>query len=201
MWLLIAPGSSAGGRTARACTTVRSLPRRSREDSSCYLLPFAPIHRACCRFCHGGFLLAAYGRTGGFLLAAYGRTALAPRAYPSASTTMQDVEYMHKVLCGAGATTMLRYQKHYHGTGFGKASMAEVRNFRCPIKVLMQGDANLKRRRTHDAQTESTMSMRVVQISRRKASSSLPQDHGLHFADQHPSHQSSSRRGRESSVY
>jgi hypothetical protein len=63
---------------------------------------------------------------------------------------------MHEVLCCAGATTMLRYYKHYHGTGFSKASTAAVQNFRCPIKVLMQGDANPKSRRTQDAQTEST---------------------------------------------
>ena len=73
-----------------------------------------------------------------------------------ASTTMQDVERIHEVLCCAGATTMLLYYKHYHGTGFGKASTAAVRNSRCPIKALMQGDANPKRRRTQDAQTEST---------------------------------------------
>ena len=36
-----------------------------------------------------------------------------------------------------------------------------------------------------------TMSVRVVQISRRNASSSRPQNHGLHFAVQHPSHQRS----------
>ena len=51
---------------------------------------------------------------------------------------------------------MIRYYKHYHGTGFGKASTAAVRNFRCPIKTIMQGDANPKSRRTQDAQTEST---------------------------------------------
>jgi hypothetical protein len=72
------------------------------------------------------------------------------------STTMQDVELMHEVLCCVGATTMLRYYKHYHGTGFGKASTAAVGNFRCPIKTLMQGDANPKRQRTQDAQTEWT---------------------------------------------
>jgi hypothetical protein len=38
---------------------------------------------------------------------------------------------------------------------------------------------------------QKTMSVRVVQISRRNAFSSRPQDHGLHFADQHPSHQCS----------
>jgi hypothetical protein len=62
-----------------------------------------------------------------------------------ASTTMQDLESMHEVLCCEGATTMLRYYKHYHGTGFGKASTAAVRNFRCPIKAIIQGDANPKR--------------------------------------------------------
>ena len=51
---------------------------------------------------------------------------------------------------------MIRYYKHYHGTGFGKASTAAVGNFRCPIKTLMQGDANPKRQRTQDAQTEWT---------------------------------------------
>ena len=39
---------------------------------------------------------------------------------------------------------MLMYYKSYHGTGFGKASKAEVQIFRSPIKVLMQGDANPK---------------------------------------------------------
>ncbi len=83
-------------------------------------------------------------------------TTTTPETTTFASTTMQDVEHMHEVLCCAGATTMLRYYKHYHGTGFGKASTAAVRNFRCPIKALMQGDANPKSRRTQDAQTEST---------------------------------------------
>jgi hypothetical protein len=72
------------------------------------------------------------------------------------SITIQDIERIHEVLCCAGATTMLRYYKHYHSTGFGKASTAAVRNFRCPIKTFMQGDANPKRRRTQDPQTEST---------------------------------------------
>ena len=130
-----------------------------------------------------------------------------------ASTTMQDVERIHEVLCCAGATTMLLYYKHYHGTGFGKASTAAVRNSRCPIKALMQGDANPKRRRTQDAQTESTPPpppadttdvhahaahsdaednvCACVQISRRNASNSRPQNYALHFVVQHPSHQPS----------
>jgi hypothetical protein len=41
---------------------------------------------------------------------------------------------------------MLQYYDHYNGTGFGKASKTEVRQFRCPIKALMQGDANHKNR-------------------------------------------------------
>ena len=53
---------------------------------------------------------------------------------------------MHEVLCCAGTTTMLRYYDYYNGTGFGKASKADIRNFRCPIKPLMQGDATHKRR-------------------------------------------------------
>jgi hypothetical protein len=51
---------------------------------------------------------------------------------------------------------MLWYYKHYHDTGFGKVSTAAVRNFRCPIKTLMQGDASPKRQHTQDAQPEST---------------------------------------------
>jgi hypothetical protein len=74
-------------------------------------------------------------------------TTTAPATTTSASTTMMDVERMHEVLCYAGTKTMLRYHKYYLGTGFGKASTAEVRNFRCPIKALMQGDANPKGRR------------------------------------------------------
>jgi hypothetical protein len=58
---------------------------------------------------------------------------------------MQDVDCMHEVLRCVGAATMLRYHKHYHGTGFNKASTAVVRNFRCPIKVIMQVDENPKR--------------------------------------------------------
>ena len=53
---------------------------------------------------------------------------------------------MHEVLCCAGTTTMLRYYDYYKGTGFGKASKADIRNFRCPIKSLMQGDATHKKR-------------------------------------------------------
>jgi hypothetical protein len=60
---------------------------------------------------------------------------------------MRDVEYMHEVLCCAGTTSMLRYYNHYHGTGFGKARKADVREFRCPIKALMQGDDTQKKRR------------------------------------------------------
>ena len=44
---------------------------------------------------------------------------------------------MHEVLCCAGTTTMLRYYDYYNGTGFGKTSKADIRNFRCPIKPLM----------------------------------------------------------------
>jgi hypothetical protein len=72
-------------------------------------------------------------------------TTTAPATTTLALTTMQDVERMHEVLCCAGATTMLRYYKHYHGAGFSKASTAAVRIFRCPIKAFMQGDANPKR--------------------------------------------------------
>ena len=57
----------------------------------------------------------------------------------------------HTVLAAtttAPATTIsLRYYEYYHGTGFGKASKTEVRNFRGPIKALMQGDANHEKRR------------------------------------------------------
>jgi hypothetical protein len=83
-------------------------------------------------------------------------TTTAPVITTLTSTTMQDVASMHEVLCCEGATTMLLYYKHYHVTGFGKSSTAAVRNFRCPIKSLMQGDANPKSRRTQDTQTEST---------------------------------------------
>ena len=41
---------------------------------------------------------------------------------------------------------MLRYYDHYHGTGFGKSSKADVREFRCPIKALMQGSDTQKKR-------------------------------------------------------
>jgi hypothetical protein len=60
---------------------------------------------------------------------------------------MRDVEHMHEVLCCAWTTSMLRYYDHYHGTGFGKARKADVREFRCPIKALMQGAAIQKKRR------------------------------------------------------
>ncbi len=59
-------------------------------------------------------------------------TTIAPETTISESTNMQDVDRMHEVLCCAGTTTMLQYYKYYHGTGFGKASTAEVRKFRCP---------------------------------------------------------------------
>ena len=62
------------------------------------------------------------------------------------ASNQQDVERMHEVLCCAGTTMMLRYYDYYKGTGFGKASKADIRNFRCPIKSLMQGDATHKRR-------------------------------------------------------
>jgi hypothetical protein len=73
-------------------------------------------------------------------------TTTTPATTTSVSTTMQDVECMHEVLCFAGTTTMRLYYKYYHGTGLGKESTAEVRNFRCPIKTMMQVDANPKRR-------------------------------------------------------
>jgi hypothetical protein len=44
------------------------------------------------------------------------------------SNSVRDDERMHEIL---GTTTMLRYYKYYHGTGFGKASTAEARKFRC----------------------------------------------------------------------
>jgi hypothetical protein len=62
------------------------------------------------------------------------------RACPARAA--HQVERMHELLCCAGTTTVLRYYKYYHGTGFGKASTAEVRKFRWPIKALMQGDAS-----------------------------------------------------------
>jgi hypothetical protein len=40
---------------------------------------------------------------------------------------------------------MIRYYDYYNGTGFGKSSKADIRNFRCPIKPLMQGNATHKR--------------------------------------------------------
>ena len=72
-------------------------------------------------------------------------TTTAPATKTSAPNK-QDVERMHEVLCCAGTTTMLRYYDYYKGTGFGKASKADIRNFRCPIKSLMQGDATHKKR-------------------------------------------------------
>ena len=60
---------------------------------------------------------------------------------------------MHQTLCCAGTTLMLRYYDHYKGTGFGGASKAEIRAYRCPIKSLMQGDANKKMRKPATTQT------------------------------------------------
>jgi hypothetical protein len=62
-------------------------------------------------------------------------TTNAPTNTTSPSDTMRDVRHMHEVLCCAGTTSMLRYYDYYHGTGFGKARKADVREFRCPIKV------------------------------------------------------------------
>jgi hypothetical protein len=62
------------------------------------------------------------------------------------ASNKQDVDCMHEVLCCAGTTTMLQYYDYYNGTGFCKASKADIRIFRCPIKPLMQGDATHKRR-------------------------------------------------------
>jgi hypothetical protein len=74
-------------------------------------------------------------------------TTTAPTNVTPPLDNMRDVEHMHEVLCCAGTTSMLRYYDHYHGTGFGKARKADVREFRCPIKALMQGAATQKRRR------------------------------------------------------
>ena len=65
----------------------------------------------------------------------------------NSATTPSSVERMHQILCCAGTTLMLRYYDHYKGTGFGGASKAEIRAYRCPIKALMQGDANKKMRK------------------------------------------------------
>jgi hypothetical protein len=114
-------------------------------------------------------------------------TTTAPVTTTLASTIMQDVERMHEVLCCAGATTMLRYYKHYHGTGFGKASTAAVRNFRCPIKALMQDDANPKRRRTQDTLRGSASELPALEFrkglkrkncNRRKPDRNRLADHG-----------------------
>jgi hypothetical protein len=74
-------------------------------------------------------------------------TTNAPTNTTSPSDTMRDVRHMHEVLCCAGTTSMLRYYDYYHGTGFGKARKADIREFRCPIKALMQGAATPKKRR------------------------------------------------------
>jgi hypothetical protein len=64
-------------------------------------------------------------------------TTTSPASKTLASNNRQDVDRMHEVLCCAGTTTMLRYYDYYNGTGFGKTSKADIRNFRCPIKPLM----------------------------------------------------------------
>jgi hypothetical protein len=74
-------------------------------------------------------------------------TTTAPTNITPPLDNMRDVEHMHEMLCCAGTTSMLRYYDHYHGTGFGKARKADVREFRCPIKALMQGAATQKKRR------------------------------------------------------
>ena len=66
---------------------------------------------------------------------------------------------MHHILCCAGTTVMLRYYDYYKGTGFGGASKAEIRAYRCPIKALMQGDANKKMRKHANAQTSPPATM------------------------------------------
>jgi hypothetical protein len=65
----------------------------------------------------------------------------------TSAATPSSVERMHQILCCAGTTQMLRYYDHYKGTGFGGASKAEIRAYRCPIKALMQGDATKKMRK------------------------------------------------------
>jgi hypothetical protein len=72
-------------------------------------------------------------------------TTTAPMNVTPQLDNMRDVEHMHEVLCCAGTTSMLLYYDHYHGTGFGKARKADVREFRCPIKALMQGAATQKK--------------------------------------------------------
>jgi hypothetical protein len=67
--------------------------------------------------------------------------------------TTRSVERMHEVLCCAGTTAMLRYYDYYKGTGFGNASKRDIRNFKCPIKPLMHGEATPKRRATSSPDT------------------------------------------------
>jgi hypothetical protein len=69
------------------------------------------------------------------------------------SSSAKSVERMHEVLCCAGTTAMLRYYDYYKGTGFGNASKPEIRNFKCPIKPLMHGEATPKRRVTNSSDT------------------------------------------------
>jgi hypothetical protein len=87
-------------------------------------------------------------------------TTTAPMNITPQLDNMRDVEHMHKVLCCAGTTSMLRYYDHYHGTGFGKSRKTDIREFRCPIKTW----------------TTRTFLVRVVQTSSLNASSS--QAHG-----------------------
>ena len=79
-------------------------------------------------------------------------TTSAPATTTPSSTT-RSVESMHEVLCCAGATATLRYYYYYKGTGFGNASKTDIRNFKCPIKPLMHGEATPKRRATSSSDT------------------------------------------------
>jgi hypothetical protein len=62
--------------------------------------------------------------------------------------TTRSVERMHEVLCCAGTTSMLCYYDYYKSTGFGNAGKRDIRNFKCPIKPLMHGEATPKRHAT-----------------------------------------------------
>ena len=75
---------------------------------------------------------------------AHTATTSAPATTTPSST--RSVERMHEVLCCAGTTAMLRYYDYYKGTGFGNANKTDIRNFKCPIKPLMHGEATPKRR-------------------------------------------------------
>jgi hypothetical protein len=124
-------------------------------------------------------------------------TTSAPATTTSSSTT-RSVERMHEVLCCAGTTATLRYYDYYKGTGFGNASKTDIRNFKCPIKPLMHGEATPKRRaavrraaltqwryaRTRRTWMMQIVSVHAVQTSRRNASSG-PLDHGMSSADNH----------------